>query len=76
MPDVTVCVNATSNLWQFRVGASKVEVLLYSKHDVQGLIHDLDTFIFKIELRPIIYSWVKGLAYLSYLSNNLDQVII
>ena len=51
-----------------------MEVLLYSKHDVQGLIHDLDTFfIFKIELRPIIYGWVNGLAYLS---NNLDQVII
>ena len=55
MPNATVCMNAASNFWQFRVGASKVEVLLYSKHDVQGLIQDWDTlFIFKIELRPIM----------------------
>ena len=39
-------MNAASNLWQFRVGASKVEVLLYSKHDVQGLTHDWDTVLF------------------------------
>ena len=31
MPDATVSMNAASNLWQFRVGASKVEVPLYSK---------------------------------------------
>ena len=46
MPDANVCINAGSNFWQFKVGASEVEVLLYSKHDVQGLIHDLDTFIY------------------------------
>ena len=46
--DVTVllmliCVNAASKLWQLR--AFKVEVLLFSKRNVQGLIHDRDSFL-------------------------------